>query len=186
MATRQRPPRGRLRLSPTPPLEHGGNNEPPREMATTSRPEQNPRLAGRERKTTISRNTIDMDNIETITRHRDLALDASPGRDVTVPQIRAPGIRTLIFERSPESMTSLDPATPEFIPGIPYRQNFQEAAPESRVRSHTSYARYLYARPLNFGNISVPSEQHDREPAVSTSSIAAGHAQEGQGRDNKI
>ncbi|KAK3786012.1 hypothetical protein RRG08_001188, partial [Elysia crispata] len=48
MATRQRPPRGRLRLSPTPPLEHGGNNEPPREMATTSRPEQNPRLAGRE------------------------------------------------------------------------------------------------------------------------------------------
>ncbi|KAK3786010.1 hypothetical protein RRG08_001186 [Elysia crispata] len=48
MATRQRPPRGRLRLSPTPPLTHGGNNEPPREMATTSRPEQNPRLAGRE------------------------------------------------------------------------------------------------------------------------------------------
>ncbi|KAK3786009.1 hypothetical protein RRG08_001187 [Elysia crispata] len=56
MATRQRPPRGRLRLSPTPPLTHGGNNEPPREMATTSRPEQNPRLAGRE----MDENVVDV------------------------------------------------------------------------------------------------------------------------------
>ncbi|KAK3763138.1 hypothetical protein RRG08_056418 [Elysia crispata] len=121
MAIRQRPPRGRLRPSPTPPLKHGGNNEPPTEMATASRTDQNTRLAVRERKTTIMRTTTDMTNIETIIWHHDLAPAASPGRDTAVPQSRAPGIRTLIFERSPESLTSLDLATPEFIPGVPYR-----------------------------------------------------------------
>ncbi|KAK3765302.1 hypothetical protein RRG08_013271 [Elysia crispata] len=78
MATRRRSPRGRLRLSPTPPLTHGGNDEPPREMATTSRPEQNLRLARRERKSATLRTTKDMTKIETISRHHDLAPDASP------------------------------------------------------------------------------------------------------------
>ncbi|KAK3798587.1 hypothetical protein RRG08_031598 [Elysia crispata] len=149
MATRQRPPRGRLRLSPTPPLTHGGDHEPPREMATTSRPEQNTRLAGRERKSTTIRTTTEMTTIETITRHHALGPDASPGRGSVVPQNRAPGIRTLVFERSPESFATLDPATPEFIPGVPYRQTFQEAAPESRVRDHISYADAARSPPLN-------------------------------------
>ena len=61
-----------------------------------------------------------MTKIDIITCHHDLAPDARPGRDTVVPQNRAPGMRTLIFERSPESISSLDPATPEFIPGVPY------------------------------------------------------------------
>ena len=118
-------------------------------MATTSRPDQNTRLAGRERKTTSIRTTNDMTNIETIIRHSDLASVASPELDTAVSQSRAPGIRTLVFERSPESATTLDPATPAFVPGVPYRQAFQEAAPESRVRDNITYAGAARSPPLN-------------------------------------
>ncbi|KAK3748491.1 hypothetical protein RRG08_060712 [Elysia crispata] len=46
MATRQRPPRARLRLSLTPPLSHGGTHEPHLDAATSSRPEQERRPQG--------------------------------------------------------------------------------------------------------------------------------------------
>ncbi|KAK3719369.1 hypothetical protein RRG08_029525 [Elysia crispata] len=189
MATRQRPPRGRLRPSPTPPLEHGGTYEPPTEMATTSRPDQNTRLAGRERKTTLIRTTHDMTNIQTIIRHSGLASVASPERDIAVPQSRAPGIRTLVFKRSPESATTLDPATPAFIPGVPYRQTFQEAASESRVRGHITYADAARSRPLNIympAPETIPprlSPSHNAKESrpPSTSSAAAGQTPEGTG-----
>ncbi|KAK3744154.1 hypothetical protein RRG08_064181 [Elysia crispata] len=166
MATQRRPPRGRLRLSQTPPLINGGEHVPPVNTATTSRPNQQARLAGRERKTTTIRSTQEMPLIETITCHHALVPDASPGRGTVVPQSRAPGIRTLVFERSPESSTTLDPATPEFIPGVPYRQPFQEAAPESRVRGHTTYADAAGSPPLN---IYLPA------PRTRSPTAGAGH-----------
>ncbi|KAK3804481.1 hypothetical protein RRG08_062999, partial [Elysia crispata] len=189
MTTRQRPPKGRLRLSPTPPLENGGTHVPPTEMATTSRPDQITRLAGRERKTTSIRTIQDMTSIETITRHSDLASEASPERDTAVPQNRAPGIRTLVFERSPESVATLDPATPAFVPGVPYRQAFQEAAPESRVRGHVTYADAARSPPLNIympdpsitpPRLSPSQKTGDNRPAP-TSTAVAGQTLEGTG-----
>ncbi|KAK3728294.1 hypothetical protein RRG08_060081 [Elysia crispata] len=189
MTTQQRPPRGRLRLSPTPPLENGGIYEPPTEMATTSRPDQNTRLAGRERKSTSIRTTNDMTHIETIVRHSDLAAVASPERDTAVSQSRAPGIRTLVFERSPESVTTLDPATPAFVPGVPYRQVFQEAAPESRVRGHVTYADAARSPPLNIympdpsitpPRLSPSQKTSDNRPSP-ISIAAAGQIPEGTG-----
>ena len=50
-------------------------------MATISRPKQDRRLAGRERKSTILTTTTDITTIETISRHHDLAPDDSPWRD---------------------------------------------------------------------------------------------------------
>ncbi|KAK3786008.1 hypothetical protein RRG08_001184 [Elysia crispata] len=45
-----------------------------------------------------------------------------------VPQDRSQGSGRYFFERSSENISSLDSATPECIPGVPYRQKFQEAA----------------------------------------------------------
>ena len=162
---------------------------PPPELATTSRPDQITRLAGRERKTTSIRTIQDMTSIETITRHSDLASEASPERDTAVPQNRAPGIRTLVFERSPESATTLDPATPAFIPGVPYRQAFQEAAPESRVRGHVTYADAARSPPLTIympapsitpPRLSPSQKTGDNRPAP-TSTAVAGQTPEGTG-----
>ncbi|KAK3781313.1 hypothetical protein RRG08_018940 [Elysia crispata] len=125
IATRRRPPRARLRLSLTPPLSHEGIHEPHPDAATLSRPEQEPRLVGRDRKTTKIRSIDDMERpIKESQRPHDLVPDASPGRDPMVIKNRAPGIRTLIFERSPEIDSRLDLATPEFVPGVLYRHRF--------------------------------------------------------------
>ena len=175
MATRQRPPRGRLRLSPTPPLTHGGDHEPPREMATTFRPEQNTRLAGRERKSTTIRTTTEMTTIETITRHHALGPDASPGRGSVVPQ------------GSERSFSNAHlRASRRWIPRL--RNLFRASRidrrsrrlPRNRASATTSHTRtphappppppppHLHARPRDSTINSVPLTPQNQEPVINS------------------
>ncbi|KAK3748489.1 hypothetical protein RRG08_060710 [Elysia crispata] len=148
MATRRRPPRGRLRLSPTPPLLYGGIYEPHRDAATAARPNQDPRLAGRERESTIIRSINDMTTIVTITRHHDLAPDASPGRGALMPHDRAPGIRMLDPVRPGRP---LQVEVPGGCPGIARPQQYVINMPAPTTRATSA---------------SPPST--DREPAITS------------------
>ena len=97
-----------------------------------------------------------------------------------------------MFERSPESSTALDPVTPAFIPGVPYRQTFQEAAPENRVRGNITYADGARSPPLNIympapenltSSTSPPHHTIESRPSPtpSFSTAAAGKIPEGTG-----
>ena len=173
MATRQRPPRGRLRLSPTPPLTHGGDHEPPREMATTSRPEQNTRLAGRERKSTTIRTTTEMTTIDDVTTPSGQmpARDEAPWCHRTGPQgsersfsnahLRAsrrwiPRLRNLFRASRIDRRSRRLPRN-------------RASATTSHTRTpHASPAKHLHARPRNFTISSVPSTPRNCEPAINS------------------
>ncbi|KAK3800934.1 hypothetical protein RRG08_017445 [Elysia crispata] len=137
-----------------------------------------------------------MTTIETITRHHALGPDASPGRGSVVPQNQGPrdpnaqGFRTLTL-RALRDVGSRD--LRNLFPGVPYRQTFQEAIPESRTRDHISpYADAARSPPPPL-NIYMPapetlpstaSPQHHEIKSRSSTvlrPVAAGHAQEGTG-----
>ncbi|RUS74707.1 hypothetical protein EGW08_017537 [Elysia chlorotica] len=100
-------------------------------------------------------------------------------RDTRAATDRTPGIQTLIFHRSPTMDSRLDPATPEFIPGVPIRQRFQEPAPECGVRPGITFADAARSPPLGPASTtpSPPPGTHTRHESRPTpvSRPTAGH-----------